>query len=129
MSLLRRLRKAEAEDRRALPRQRVQLPASLLMASGMRAGQLLDLSQAGARIESDDPPSPGCGVLLEWTLWDGSRLEAYCRVAWSRDGLCGLEFEKLLPRAVFERSVAPPPVSGPRTFGQRTTRSYRNGTA
>jgi hypothetical protein len=121
MSLLRRLRKAEAVDRRALPRQRVQLAASLLMASGTRRGQLLDMSQAGARLESDEAPPKGCAALLEWTLWDGSRCEAYCKVAWTQGGICGLEFEKLLPKTVFDRSVAPVPRTGPRTFGQRTT--------
>lgn len=83
-------------DRRSAQRIRVNCLATLVMPSGDRPGRLFDISAKGARLATDIPPAPGCAGLLDWSVH-----EAFCRVSWSKPGMCGLEFdEPLSPRAL-----------------------------
>jgi hypothetical protein len=85
-------------ERRSAPRTPVTCPARLRTCFGDRVGVLSDLSISGARFQSEDPPKEGTTALLEW---DGH--DAICRVVWSRGSMCGILFERPIPRHVVER--------------------------
>jgi len=72
--------------------------ATLLMPSGDRPGRLFDISAHGARLATRVPPAAGCSGILDWSIH-----EAYCRVSWSKPGMCGVEFDRpLSPEALKE---------------------------
>jgi hypothetical protein len=112
-------------ERRIAERASVDFPAQLKTPGGTRNVTLADLSETGARVMVSDPPKVGIVALIQI----GPR-EMFCRIAWSRDGCCGVSFEKPLPRELivaitgkapgFQAQVAMP--SRPpqrRTFGLR----------
>lgn len=71
----------------------------MVMAGGERGGRLTDLSQNGARLETDQPPAAGTTGFLRW----GSE-EHYCKVIWSGEGRCGLQFDRSITLAAVEAS-------------------------
>lgn len=79
-------------ERRVAERAQVDFPARLQTPGGTRNARLADLSETGARVLVSDPPKAGIVALIQI----GKR-EMFCRVAWSRDGSCGIAFEKPLP--------------------------------
>ena len=89
-------------DRRSAPRTRVSGSARLRTAFAHYHGELWDLSTTGARFLVANPPNEGISALLEW---DGR--DVLCRVAWSRDGMSGLQFEKPISRAIVENCGMP----------------------
>ena len=120
MSLFRRSPKVVTEDRRTFPRHKVDCRAGLVTSTGDRAGRLVDISQNGASLKTDDAPQVGCSALLEWTGPAGSRHEAFSKVVWVRGDLCGLEFERVLTKAEIDQCLANDDVRPTvRTFGQR----------
>lgn len=128
MKLFARTKAAQGPDRRAAPRTRVNCLATMVMPSGNRSGRLFDISINGARFVTDDPPANGVGVILDWTMH-----EAYCKVTWTKPGMCGVEFDRPLPMRVVEelvqafpagpRPVRNEPATAPGDFGQRPTAS------
>ncbi len=98
MKLFARAKPVQAPERRGGPRTRVDCMANLLMPSGDRPGRLFDISASGARLATQVPPAAGCAGILDWSIH-----EAYCRVTWSKPGMCGIEFDKpLSPEALKE---------------------------
>lgn len=89
-------------ERRSTERARVACPAQLHLTTGVRAGALWDLSTAGARVALDDPPRVGTEVLLKWQSH-----EAFGRVVWVNDGMCGVTFDRMLPRAMLDEGLLP----------------------
>lgn len=80
-------------ERRVAARANVDFPAQLKTPGGTRNVTLADVSQTGAKVMVSDPPKVGIVALIQI----GPR-EMFCRIAWSRDGCCGVAFEKPLPR-------------------------------
>lgn len=99
MTLFRKTSAAVLEDRRMVHRYGVDCPARLRMPGGDRDGRLSDLSEAGARFETSHPPVQGISALLAW----GAH-EFFGRVVWSRDGVCGLMFDRPIPLQVVEET-------------------------
>ena len=84
-------------DRRIARRYLVDCPARLALAGGERGGQLSDLSEHGARLDTNQPPPPGTTGFLRW---NGE--EHYCKVIWSNERCCGLQFERPIALALVE---------------------------
>lgn len=84
---------AKSEQRR-VPRFTVEIPVTLRTVSGNRACRIANISDLGARLELDNPPATGISACIIC----GSD-ELYCRVIWSEDGACGVEFERSLGEA------------------------------
>jgi len=84
----------DTTDRRVSTRSRVSCPVKLKLPSGQRNGCMIDLSERGARVEVDNPPSVGASVLMEWLCYD-----ALCKVIWATGDACGLMFDKPLSMA------------------------------
>jgi len=82
-------------ERRRSRRSRATCGASLETPDGEVFGQLWDLSETGARVQTADLPKDGTTALLKW----GSERVA-CRVIWTRDDMCGLAFDTPIDRAV-----------------------------
>ena len=79
-------------ERRIATRAAVDFPAQLKTPGGTRNVTLADLSETGAKVMVSDPPKAGIVALIQI----GPR-EMFCRIAWSREGSCGVSFEKPLP--------------------------------
>lgn len=79
----------------------VDAPAKLVLAGGERAGRLTDLSEHGARLETDAPPAAGATGFLRWAGEDH-----YCKVIWAAEGRCGLQFERAIPAAAVEAACS-----------------------
>jgi hypothetical protein len=90
------------DERRASPRTPMDCPARLRTCFGDRAGTLGDLSVAGARFQTDNPPKAGTTALLEW---DGH--DAICRIVWTKPDACGLAFEPPIARRIVGQYAAP----------------------
>lgn len=80
---------AKQDDRRSVQRYVVDCEARFKMVGGELSGRLSDLSEAGARFDTQAPPSLGVSGMLEWA--DQSH---FCKVIWSKDGSCGVAFER-----------------------------------
>ena len=76
-------------ERRTIQRYRVDLPATIETMSGTRDCVMSDISVAGAKITMNDPLPIGVSGML---CWDGQ--EVFCTVVWSKDGACGVDFER-----------------------------------
>lgn len=110
MGLFGRAKSASDVERRVETRLRADCPATLLMPSGNRPGQIHDISESGARFITDNPPRKGSEAILEW-----SQHETYCQVVWIASGMCGLQFERPIPTAIVNATALPvaPVESGP----------------
>ena len=100
VALFQRKQVASQSERRTSRRHAVDCPASLRLLGGERCGLLSDLSLDGACFETDDLPASGISGLLVW----GDQ-EHWCKVVWSRDGSCGLVFERSIAQAVVDATV------------------------
>ena len=109
-------------ERRANPRTEVSCAARLRTSFGDREGSLSDLSISGARFHTPNPPKEGSTALLEWETHD-----AMCRVVWTRGDVCGLLFDRPIPRHVVDKcapasvSAEPPAEVGKIPLGQRSS--------
>jgi hypothetical protein len=80
-------------ERRRRRRSRATCAASIETTAGGIFGQLWDLSETGARVQTADLPRVGTAALLKW-----ASEKIACRVMWVRDGMCGLGFESPIDR-------------------------------
>ena len=92
-------------ERRALGRAQTDCPVRLQTPGGDWHGRLWDLSEAGARVQIENPPAEGVIALLKWNA-----NEVFCRVRWSRDNMCGVAFERPIPRSVVAETIGDAPV-------------------
>lgn len=99
MGLFRRNAAIAQPERRASRRYAVDCPARLKMLGGDRIGRLSDLSEAGARLDTPNPPIEGVSGLLEW-----ADQEHFCKVVWVNDNSCGLIFERPISLSVVEQA-------------------------
>ena len=79
----------DAIDRRRIEREEVSCQVVLHTSYARMKGVLSDLATGGARFVAELVPVEGVSALLEW---DGR--ETLCRVVWSKDGACGLVFDR-----------------------------------
>jgi hypothetical protein len=94
----------EDERRRACPRAKVMLSASLATDSGTVAVRIRNISEFGALIEGYPLPARDKRVTLKRLA-----LGAAARVAWSRGTSCGLEFdEPVVPACWLDAPPRPP---------------------
>lgn len=99
MALFQKLPTIHTEERRTVQRYTVDCPARLKMPGGDRDGRLSDLSEAGARFDTPNPPQQGVSGLLAW----GDH-EFFGKIVWSNETGCGLVFERPIPMAVVEQT-------------------------
>ena len=78
-----------ATERREAEREDVACQVVLHTSYARMRGMLTDLATGGARFVAELVPPQGISALLEW---DGR--ETLCRVVWSKDGACGLVFDR-----------------------------------
>jgi len=84
-------------NRRRSQRAAVALPASVVTMSSYQYFELIDLSATGARMRGPTVLPLGRTALF--------RLESYqalCRMVWAKDGVCGVQFDELIPPRVLE---------------------------
>ena len=86
-------------DRRSAQRYKVDCPAKLKMLGGDREGRLSDLSEAGARFDTANPPSEGISGLLSW-----AGHEYFGKIVWANENSCGILFERSIPTSVVEKT-------------------------
>src|SRR3569623_3558780 len=87
-------------ERRGAERSRRERPAQLHLTVGIRLGTLWDLSTAGARFETDNPPPVGMTAFLKW-----QDHEAFCKIVRATSDSCGLMFDRPLSSALVDDSV------------------------
>lgn len=88
-------------DRRVARRYIVDCMARFTMAGGTRDGRMIDLSEHGAKLETALAPIPGTTGFLRW---EGE--EHYCKVIWSAEGRCGLQFDRPITTHLVERTCS-----------------------
>ncbi len=76
------------DDRRVALRNRINLAARLRIDRSLHSVWLADLSENGAGLSMDDPPSVGKAAVLEWSSY-----KVGSTVAWASEDACGLLFE------------------------------------
>lgn len=113
-------------DRRVARRYLVDCPARMVTSGGERDGRLSDLSQHGARLETQQSPVAGMTGFLRW---NGE--EHYCKVIWRNEERCGLQFERPISQAVVEAACShievtlkPIAALGRIPLGQRRSRRF-----
>src|SRR5690349_18734216 len=84
-----------ASERRATLRTKVECPAQLHLSGGMRPVTMIDLSEQGAKLQTDNPPKPGVAGLLKW-----GPHEAFGQVMWVTGDSCGIKFDRAIARGV-----------------------------
>ena len=99
MALFQRLPHTNQDERRTVQRYTVDCPAQLKMLGGNRDGRLSDLSEAGARFETSNPPQEGVSGLLAW----GDH-EFFGKIVWANENSCGIVFERPIPLSVVEQT-------------------------
>lgn len=95
MALFQRSPALKRGERRAAQRYTVDCAAKLKMPGGDRKGRLSDLSEAGARFDTQDPPQKGVSGLLAW----GDH-EFFGKIAWANENSCGMIFERPIPPSI-----------------------------
>lgn len=97
MALFQKSSALKQGERRAVQRYTVDCAAKLKMPGGDRKGRLSDLSEAGARFDTQDPPQKGVSGLLAW----GDH-EFFGKIAWANENSCGMIFERPIPTSIVE---------------------------
>ena len=99
MALFQRLPHTNQDERRTVQRYTVDCPAQLKMLGGNRDGRLSDLSEAGARFDTPNPPQEGVSGLLAWGDY-----EFFGKIVWANENSCGIVFERPIPLSVVEQT-------------------------
>lgn len=81
----------QRQGQRQLNRLRLGVPASLSLTHGKARCLIDDISACGARLRIERPLVAGQTALLMF-----HQLEAFGAIVWSRNGACGLQFDKRL---------------------------------
>ena len=84
--------KRNGGGRRSAARTVAPLVALVTTVARSHSAVLVDLSRTGARIRGDDLPATG-----EDLMFVVEKVRAFAKVAWSREGECGIEFDGPLP--------------------------------
>lgn len=92
---------AQAPERRLAKRRPVDCPARLKLLGGERDGRLSDLSEAGARFDTSDPPGADVSGLLMW-----NDHAFFGKVVWAKEGSCGIVFERPVPAGIVDQTIA-----------------------
>ena len=95
-------------ERHAAGRARADCPVRLQTPGCDWHGRLWDLSEAGARVQVENPPAPGTTCLIGWQA-----NELFCRVVWSIDDMCGVLFERPIPSAAVMETIGQPEPEAP----------------
>ncbi|EAQ27584.1 malate synthase [Erythrobacter sp. NAP1] len=85
-------------ERRRTSRTLVDVPIGLRTVSGVRECRITNISDAGAKLELENPPPEG---VTGWLVMGED--EVYCTIAWSSEGTCGVEFEFVLRPGMMTR--------------------------
>jgi len=85
-------------NRRRAPRASILLPASVVTMSAYQYLEVVNISPTGAKLRGS--PIPGIGKTAMFRL-EGFQL--LCKVVWTRDNLCGVRFEELIPPRVLAK--------------------------
>ena len=89
MSFLEARRRAAQVERRRSARLTIDIPVTFRTISGDRECRMANISDSGAKLETDTPPRKGVsGWLVMGTQ------EIYCSVIWANDNDCRVEFER-----------------------------------
>ncbi|MEL6877056.1 MAG: PilZ domain-containing protein [Pseudomonadota bacterium] len=91
MTFLEARQKTVHAEQRRTSRFTVQIPAIFRTTSGDRECRMANISDHGAKLETTSPPASGVSGMLVM-----GEQELYCRVVWSGDDACGIEFERAL---------------------------------
>lgn len=94
MSFLEARQQSVHADQRRSGRFVVAIPAVFRTASGSRQCRMANISDNGAKLETDNPPATGVSGMLML-----GEEEIYCTVIWSNDEACGVEFERSIGEA------------------------------
>ena len=94
MSFLEARQQSVCADQRRSARFVVAIPVIFRTASGDRQCHMSNISDAGAKLETESPPPQGVSGMLR--LGDD---EFYCTVIWSNGTACGVEFERKVHEA------------------------------
>lgn len=97
----RRTAVAQQPERRLAKRRTVDCAARLKLLGGEREGRLSDLSEAGARFDTPDPPAKDMSGLLVW-----HDHAFFGKVVWAKDDSCGIVFERPIPHGIVEQTIA-----------------------
>lgn len=109
MSNLDHRRNAAESDRRRTARFIVEVPARIRTVIGDRECRISNISDHGARIETEEPPPAGIAACL--IMGDE---EIFCTVKWSKEGGCGVEFDHTIGPHTLEALATRAPVeAGP----------------
>lgn len=95
-------------ERRAIGRARTDCAARLRTPGADWHGRLWDLSEAGARVQVENPPVQGTTCLIRW-----NENELFCRVMWSMDDMCGVLFERPIPGSAVMETIGEPEPEAP----------------
>ena len=95
-------------ERRNAGRARADCPARLQTPGGNWYGRLWDLSETGARVQVENPPAQGVMCLISWQA-----NEVFCKVVWSAEDMCGVQFERPLARAIVMETLGEPEPEAP----------------
>lgn len=91
MSFLEARRKLVQTERRRSARFVIDIPVVFRTISGDRECRMANISDNGAKLETNVPPSEG---VSGWLIM-GSQ-EVYCSVIWANDNTCGVQFERAI---------------------------------
>lgn len=91
MSNLTIRQQAARADRRRSARFVTEIPVVLRTVLGNRDGFIANISDQGAMLDIESPPPEGIAACL--ILGED---EFFCTVRWSREGSCGVEFERAI---------------------------------
>lgn len=76
-------------ERRRSGRLLIEIPVGFRTVSGLRDCNMANISDSGAMLEMERPPSTG---VSGWLVMGED--EIYCTVVWTNEHSCGIEFER-----------------------------------
>ncbi len=91
MSFLETRQQSVSTDQRRSARLMVAIPVTFRTASGDRQCHMANISDQGAKLETESPPGQGVSGMLIM-----GKEEVYCTVIWSNEAACGIEFERCI---------------------------------